>query len=336
MHLERALAIATAGRGSTVQHVATLVELGTLERERGRHAAARERYGEAQALLASGPGLDHPFAAGLFDQLGTLAYLEGRYEEALEHHGRSQALLGRAYGAENTKSATVLCNMSVDASALGREDEAIAYAQKALVIIEAALGPDHELASLPHNMLTNIHLDHGNYTEGIVHAQRVVDLSMRYLGDAHIDTGGAYVNLCAVQLALHRAEAARESCERGVEIVERAAGRGHPALAIAKGGLGRTLLELGDVTGARTQLEDAVRIAEATEAGPAELALARFDLARALWADPPEHARARAVAEQAQKDGDAIDGAYGESVRREIGDLLAQHRGTRRSAGHSR
>jgi hypothetical protein len=72
---------------------------------------------------------------------------------------------------------------------------------------------------------------------------------------------------------------------------------------LAEGALAR-----GDLAAAREHAELAVAIGETVASGSAELAAARFVLAQALWSEPAQRARARALAEQARADHAARGG----------------------------
>jgi RIO-like serine/threonine protein kinase len=88
-----------------------------------------------------------------------------------------------------------------------------------------------------------------------------------------------------------------------VELAEAALAEGRPAVA-------------------RRHAELAVSIEERVASDSAELATARFVLARSLWSDPAQHARARALAEQAR----AERAALGNDGVAEIDEWLAMHR----------
>jgi hypothetical protein len=78
-------------------------------------------------------------------------------------------------------------------------------------------------------------------------------------------------------------------------------------------------LAQGDPAVARGHAELAVSIHEQLASGSTELAAARFVLAQALWSEPAQHARARALAEQAR----AGRAALGEDGVAEIDAWLA-------------
>ena len=64
--------------------------------------------------------------------------------------------------------------------------------------------------------------------------------------------------------------------------------------------LAQAALDGHDPEAARVHAERAVSIREAGETSPSLLAKARLVLARALWPDPAQRGRARALAEQAR------------------------------------
>jgi uncharacterized protein YigA (DUF484 family) len=77
-------------------------------------------------------------------------------------------------------------------------------------------------------------------------------------------------------------------------------------------GLGLDLVALGRLAEARPHLERAIATIEKTGEAETTLAQAQFGLARALWSDRSERARARQLAASAAR---ALAGAHGVEAR---------------------
>jgi hypothetical protein len=99
----------------------------------------------------------------------------------------------------------------------------------------------------------------------------------------------------------------------------------HPDVAYALVGLAEVALARHDAEDARAHAERAVSIREACETSPELLAEARFVLARALWPDRSQRARARTLAEQARDAYVELGEGEAESLA-EVRAWLAEHR----------
>jgi hypothetical protein len=119
-------------------------------------------------------------------------------------------------------------------------------------------------------------------------------------------------------MRMKRFAPALEHAERALAIREKARGADHPDVADALTLVGQLQWEQRDATAALIPLERAVKILEHHEAAPLLLALARFNLARALWDAGRDRRRAHALAVAAR-------GNMPQTDRAELEGWLRQH-----------
>ena len=134
----------------------------------------------------------------------------------------------------------------------------------ALRISEAALGPDHPTIGIWRGNLGNVLRDLGDL------AGARTELRARRCGSARrrwarttppSASGGTTSAMCCRTWVTWPGPAPSSSA--ALQISEAALGPEHPTIGIWRNNLGNVLRDLGDLAGARTQLEAALRISEA-------------------------------------------------------------------------
>jgi tetratricopeptide (TPR) repeat protein len=182
----------------------------------------------------------------------------------------------------------------------GHYPEAI-EAWKRAAKIQAPLGPDHPDAMSTANDLGLTYLAAGQLEEARAQFAALVATSERVLGAEHPKITFPLDNLGEVENRLGRHAEARAAFERALTIWRRS---GADPFYIAYGltGLGLAYLGEGRPSDAVAPLTEALAIRSEKHGGPGEIGETRFALARALWSQPAERERARALASAARDD----------------------------------
>jgi tetratricopeptide (TPR) repeat protein len=160
--------------------------------------------------------------------------------------------------------------------------------------------------------------------------ERALAIREKKLGADHTDVAASLVNLANVNRGLREYEKALVGLQRALAIYERAFGARHPLVATALFNIGWNHEGLGAHAVAVEAHERALDIRENGEVPPADLAESRFSLARALWENGTERARARELAEQARETFATLGAAQRDSLA-EVDAWLAAHRVTPRA-----
>jgi serine/threonine protein kinase/tetratricopeptide (TPR) repeat protein len=228
-------------------------------------AGLRAAEGEAEQGAARG-GIDDDAAirGGLLSHLAWIDAQVGRFTSALGQFEQAAAAYTQAFGESNPDVALFTLDVGVMHYLLGHEREAAVALERARTLIERA-SPDNPIKAT----------------------------ALDYLGF----------------IALRRGEPARAGplFRQALELIERTQLADHPALPITLLGLARQQLQeapAGGATNGRAvvaMLERAVDVGERTHADPWELAWVRFELVRALSAQPSDPDRIRRLVAQIQE-----------------------------------
>ena len=143
-------------------------------------------------------------------------------------------------------------------------------------------------------------MDLGRAAEGVDMLERALAMYQESVGDDSLDAARCRINLADALRRTGRFRPALPHDRRALEIAEAALGPDSLYGAFANMGLGQDLIGLRRADEAVAPLERAVERMEASSADPAELARARFALARALTGRGRPPVRARELAESAR------------------------------------
>jgi serine/threonine-protein kinase len=205
----------------------------------------------------------------------------------------------------------------------GKHAESLAHYKRALELKMRLLGPDH-----PHTLISILNVgneltDAGALVEGLEMTTRAMLGFERLFGEHDSWVATTSSNRCEALNRLHRYAEAREACRRAVDIWR--LNKTDPfLLAYGLVGLGIAYLGEGHPADARPVLEESQRIRAEKHADPEHIGEVRFALARALWFERDERARAATLAHQAKSDYASLTGH--EAQKAEIDDWLASHR----------
>jgi tetratricopeptide (TPR) repeat protein len=156
-------------------------------------------------------------------------------------------------------------------------------------------------------------------------ANRVIDVQTRWMDEGSIISGIALNNRADVLLALGRLDEARRDYERAWKIIGPRFPEDSPDRTIPQMGLGNVAFARGELEPAIEIFERVLRVRQAPDTNPADLAEARFQLAVALERAGRDPERAVRLAKQAQETYSAGPGFVDE--RAAVGAWLAAHAG---------
>jgi tetratricopeptide (TPR) repeat protein len=309
---------------SDPRRLASVMEtMGNVLYEQGRLASALEHYEQALEIRdrIEPDGAAQPYTLA---NIGLVLHEQGRYEEALpvlhEVLARRQAELDP----QHVAVAVSLISLATTLRRLGRHTEALAHLQQALEIRELRLGPDSPGVVIVLNELGRAWLDVGELPQALDAHQRALAYGTKMLGPSHSHVAEAWLGLGTVLQAYGMLDAAARHVGRAVRTYELAVGSRHPRFGSALCALGEIEHARGERVAAREHLELAVEILAQAEVPPAELAAARFALARMLWTFPAEQQAGLALAKHALMAYGTL-GAAGRDRAAEIEVWLVEH-----------
>jgi tetratricopeptide (TPR) repeat protein/tRNA A-37 threonylcarbamoyl transferase component Bud32 len=170
--------------------------------------------------------------------------------------------------------------------------------QKAVVAAKSAFGGDHPDVAVPLSNLGGLAQAMGAWDEAIGHHMQALKIIEETRGPAHEQTGQLLYSLAVSRNGKEDFKGALPYYERALAIFE-AISPSHGYVGLSLVGIADCLEETGDPKRGVIAGERALTLVE-TMKDPVQLALARFILAKALWAANLERPRARKLAEQAR------------------------------------
>ena len=247
----------------------------------GENRRAQALLLEALALREEALGEDHPKLGTLHLNIAKAMARNGNYADAEDHASRALAL-SSAYGDAHDGVASALIARGVVRKKMGRFDEARADYEDALARVREAGRPVAEAM-----LLANL----GNLEKRVGNLQRAMDLhaqalAMREaeLGSDALDVASSLGDIGALHRRLKHFDLAREHFDRDLAIKRKALGDDHPELVRVWLHRANLALDEDDLSAAREDLEEALRIVrlqgvEDTSAASSFEALGRLELA---------------------------------------------------------
>jgi tetratricopeptide (TPR) repeat protein/predicted Ser/Thr protein kinase len=324
-HMQRALAIQEQRLGPDHPDVASLLgNIGLGLHEQGKPEQALEHLRRALAIQEAVLGAGHPKVASTLGNIGTVLMNQGALDESLVHHQRALAIQEQAFGPDHIEIASTLANIGGVYLGQSKLDAALANLQRAAAVQERTLGPEHPDLAIVLDGIGSVLHQQKRSEEALTYHRRALAIQEATRDPEHPSVAIALNGIGNVLLEQGKLAEAAEHQRRALGIFERALGPEHPYVAYACAGLAEGALAQGELPAAREHAERAIGIFESTQLPPAHLAKLRFVLARALWADRSQHARARALAQQA-RDAYAEAGAAKAESMAELDTWLAEH-----------
>ncbi|MEM9453713.1 MAG: serine/threonine-protein kinase [Myxococcota bacterium] len=287
--------------GEPLQEARSLSTLGIVLLSRKDHQSAQHHFERALAIYEKAVGPDHPHVAASLNSLGAVFNSMGDYENAQHHFERALAIWEKARGPDHPHVAYSLIGLGAVFSSKGDYEDARHHYERALAIWEKALDPDHPSVATSLNNLGATFSSMGDYENAQHHYERALAMMEKTRGPDHPDVATSLHNLGAMFSSMGDYENARHHYERALTILEKALGPDHPQVAYSLVGMAKVALKMNNSMSARAHAERAFSIREAATVAPELLAEARFILARALWSEHSERARARELAKQARE-----------------------------------
>jgi tetratricopeptide (TPR) repeat protein len=295
-----ALNIQQRALGDHPDTATTLENLGVLAAQQRDTDAALAYHRRALAIRERVFGRVHPQIAQSLGELAAAYYVRGDREAALAHYQRAVAVAEATLGADHPETARLQGGLAMVLGDLGRVAEAVELNTRVLAIEERAYGPDHPETTGTRVNLGNVLHTSGRDREALANHLQALAAYEKTLGPADPNVALALVNACIASHALADDRAALTYAERACAIDDHA-DPNDPAVAEPLLCGGQALLGLHRPERALAMLERALALQEGESANtPADLAEARFALARTLWELGQDRARAIALATAAR------------------------------------
>nr|MCH9684373.1 tetratricopeptide repeat protein [Deltaproteobacteria bacterium] len=323
-YLQRSLALFEAAVGPRHPSIAnSSTNIGNVLASQERFEEAAVYFERAVSIDEEVLGPDHPDLAVSLSNLANVSELRGDLDRALQLHERALPIKEAALGSRHPAVAFTLENLGGLLARRGDASAAQAHHERALAIWEQALGPRHpEVATSLHSLGIALKLQ-GDLDGARTHFERSLAIRERAQGPNHPEVALHLHGLASVMELQGDRIQARELYSRALRIRE-AQGPQLSTMVPPLVGLARLAMAEGDLDLAREHAERAVDIGTSAQGFIEHSAEANFVLARALWPEPAQRSRARALAERAQTIyGQVGAGAVG--PRAEIERWLAQH-----------
>ena len=263
-----------------------------------RPAAATAAIREALAALERF-GADADMESSLETFIGRVQIAQDLCEEALPHLQRALALADRAYPEDDPRRALILNNLGRGLRCMGDLAGAQAQHQRALEVSERTFGPVHPEVANSLNDLANVLFARQEYASALPYHRRALEIREQTLGPQTAVMAGSVYNVGVDLIMLKRNAEGRDHVRRALAIYEDVFGPDSPRLALPLTALGHVNVDLGDAGEACLALERALRLLQGRDDG--QVAMARFNLARALRGAKRDERRARTLALQARE-----------------------------------
>ena len=263
------------------------------------------RYDEALALapvaesaIARADGGD-VMAGDLAYFLGSTHVQKGVYDRAREEYERALVLRTKVYGEEHPEVAQVHNGLGATLLRQGDLAGAAEHLQKAIAIREKVLGPSHPDVALPLGNLAAVEQARGHFDDATRDLERSLAILEEVYGPDHPQVALTVHNLGEFARVRGDCKTALGYYNRALASFEKL-GADHPYIALPSVGRAQCLVDTGHVKDAIADGERAVDIFTKQGGDPAQLAEARFALARALWAANVDRPRALVLAGEAR------------------------------------
>ena len=261
--------------------------------EEGEHWA---RVGRAS--LERGGG-DPEAEGALLGNVASLRLEEGKTDEAVAAYERSARLLTAALGPDAPQTLNALSNLAAAHSRGEHPEQAVRLLEQAIPAIERLRGASHPALFVPlwnqGYSLMRLH----RFPAAHAAAARALDLARRALGESHPRVGAALDLEGTILQEEGRFREALAAYREALAVKHKTPSVSGPELSHSYDGIGQSLLGLGHPAEAVEPLETALKLRGPE---PEQRAETRFALARALWSNRKERARALELARQAQAD----------------------------------
>jgi tetratricopeptide (TPR) repeat protein len=298
---------------------------GSLLAGAGDHAGAVAQLERTLAIAEAELGEGAPLLAMTLSNLGAALLQRGEAARARSQLERAVALREDLLGPDHPDLADALDNLGLVYASLGDIDRALANHARTLAIRSTWYGERHRSVASSHESMGYAHLVAGHFAEAAAAYREAlairepVDPKSRFVA---IDLG----NLGGALEGQGEWVEAADSYRRAIEVWDGMVGPEHGAVVAALAGHARAELQRGELSRAQDLAERAVERSGDPGVSPLVAADARFALARVLWQQGRDRARALELARLAHDAHAASPGVGpGAREREEIERWLAEH-----------
>jgi tetratricopeptide (TPR) repeat protein len=293
-HLDEALAEIDAGLQLYRTHLGEVhptiahacVIRGHTQQRMGQLDAAAETLDGCIAMLETTLGPDAEKIAFASTLLGMLHAHRGDYLAARTAFERAVEIRIARLGPDHPETGVAHANLGNVLAAMRESDAARSHLERARAITVTVHGEDSPRLSTILSGLGQIAANEGDYATAQGHYAQSLAIAETAEGAGNPSLVTNLINLAEVQSHL-RDSGARATYARAEAILLEAGLESHPLEPLIDVGIGRAMIDAGEIDQALARLDAAVRATESTEVTPGLHAGARFARARA-WAVDPE------------------------------------------------
>jgi tetratricopeptide (TPR) repeat protein len=274
--------------------IPALNNLATIQLKLGHYDDAETLFHRSLDLSRAVRGVHHPDVARALNNLHSVLNALGRDEEAEEYLRQAITVWEETLGPESAELATSLINLAAFQTARGETGAAEQTLLRVLRIKSKQLGEEHPDLATPLNNLAILYVGAGRLDHAEALFRRAQELRRNAGYGLSPETFG---NLAEIARRQGRYADQCEYLRQAIVVVETSVGTDGPAAALPlhrlHRSLGLALRELGDLEGAKEELNQAVAIGERGALDPAERAQTLMNLgATAMHAREPREAEA--------------------------------------------
>jgi eukaryotic-like serine/threonine-protein kinase len=265
----------------------------------GRVDEAATYFRRALEIAEAQLGPDHPQLMSKLRRLGGFYSYHGDLDESLALQRRALEIGEKALGIDHPEVAGIVMSIASALHGQGELEAALEEHRRALAIFEATLPPEHPEIAVSLANTGIVLMDQGAFAEALVLQRRALAIREKALGAGNpaIAMSTTFVGQCLLEL--DELEEARVLLARGSELFAATLGETHSSVAFGLRDLAKLSMKEGKRDDALEYATRAVEIMEASQ-DIVPKASFRFTLAKILWSDARERARARSLAEAAR------------------------------------
>ena len=264
----------------------------------GHTDEAHEHHLTAVALARQTLGARHPRTADVRSSLAVNRLRAGDIEGSLELQRVALADTRAALGADNPRVAKHLTNLGAATLRAGRFPEALLYMREALQLRRASKEDDPLAFAEALRRTAEAELVGGDQARGRAHAREAVVANEALFGADHLRTAASRIVLANALRNADDPKPAKHQAALAVASLDARYPEPHLDRAAAHYALGAALGDLGDHPHAVRELETALNLFAAIDAGTLRIETARFSLAIELY-EAGQRDRALALATRA-------------------------------------
>jgi tetratricopeptide (TPR) repeat protein len=244
------------------QASAVLDSLGLALLHRGRVEDGKKLIERGLEMRSGFYGADHPETARSLNSDACALRLSGDFASAEAQVRKSLAINSRVFGGNSYPVALNLTELAVTQLQLGQFTAAEQSAQSGLNILEAL----HLECTDPNvtrllDTLGRVHQTRGNYERAAATYTKILDLDLKQVGARHLKYALHLLNFATVKAGAGKLQEAKDDMTTAVRIIREDVKQPcHPDLVDVLANLGSVLRSMGDLSGAKAVLLEALEL----------------------------------------------------------------------------